>query len=185
MTIMLETPRLLLRSFEDADLEDFLAYRSDPLVAEYQGWDAPYPLEDGQRFIAAMHNCLPGGMDTWCQLAIQEKTSGTLLGDIGIFTSGAHTLQAELGFTLARRHQGRGFASEAVRRVITYLFRSLGVHRVTALCDVENTPSYRLMERVGMRREAHYIENTWFKGRWSSEYLYAVLAREWTEHENG
>jgi RimJ/RimL family protein N-acetyltransferase len=53
------------------------------------------------------------------------------------------------------------------------------LHRIIAICDVENQASVRLLERLGMRREGHYIENYWFKGKWASEYLYAILADEW------
>ncbi len=102
-----------------------------------------------------------------------------MIGDVAIFTQDGLPLQAELGFTLARDHQGQGYAGEAVRCVLSYLFCDLKVHRVIAVSDVENHASYRLMQRLGMRREGHFIENNWFKNSWSSEYLYALLAREW------
>jgi RimJ/RimL family protein N-acetyltransferase len=179
----LETPRLLLRSFVPADLEPFVAYRSDPLVAKYQGWDAPFPPAAGEKFIREMQDARPGIPGEWCQLAIQLKSSGEMIGDVAVFTKDITPLQAELGFTLARQHQGHGYAAEAVRTVIRHLFRDLNVHRVVAVCDVENHASYRLMERIGMRREAHLVDNEWYKGRWSSEYLYALLAHEWKDGE--
>jgi RimJ/RimL family protein N-acetyltransferase len=68
---------------------------------------------------------------------------------------------------------------------VDYLFGDLHLHRVTATCDVENLASFKLLERVGMRREAHHVENIWLKGAWGSEYVYAMLDREWNPIRNG
>ena len=87
--------------------------------------------------------------------------------------------QAEVGFTLSRDHQGKGYASEAVSRLLDYAFGDLGLHRVFAITDQENDSSFALLERLGMRREGWFVQNAWFKGRWSSEYLYALLRDEW------
>ena len=87
--------------------------------------------------------------------------------------------QGEIGYTLARAYQGRGIASEAVSRVLEYAFASLGLHRVIAITDVENAPSVALLERLGLRREGHFHQNVWFKGKWGDEYLYAMLQEEW------
>ncbi len=73
MTLRLETPRLVLRSFCDADLDPFVAYRSDPLVARYQGWEAPYSRDMGKKFVDEMKKALPGIPGTWCQIAIELK----------------------------------------------------------------------------------------------------------------
>ena len=82
-------------------------------------------------------------------------------------------------FTFAREHQGRGMAFEAASRVLDYVFDDLGLHRVTAITDCENAQSVALLGRLGMRREGHFIQNIWFKGKWGSEYLYAILRDEW------
>jgi RimJ/RimL family protein N-acetyltransferase len=71
--------------------------------------------------------------------------------------------------------------TEAARRLLDYLFETFGLHRVSAICDVENTASARVLERLGMRREGHFVESVWFKGRWGSEYGYALLRREWEQ----
>jgi RimJ/RimL family protein N-acetyltransferase len=71
-----------------------------------------------------------------------------------------------------------------VRCLLEYLFGELHLHRVIATCDVENIASFRLLERIGMRREAHLVENIWFKGAWGSEYSYALLYREWSRGHN-
>ena len=92
---------------------------------------------------------------------------------------GQEHYRAEIGYTLARDHQGQGFASEAVSRLLDYAFDVLGLHRVIAIADCRNKPSWVLLERVVLRREGHFLEGVWFKGEWSDEYLYAVLKDEW------
>ena len=85
----------------------------------------------------------------------------------------------EIGFTIAPAHQGRGLATEAVRRLLDYLLVERGKHRVVATCDDRNIRSAAVLERVGMRREGHLLESTWSKGEWTSDLLYGVLRREW------
>ena len=177
--LILETPRLILRPFQDSDLEPFVAYRSDPEVARYQGWEAPYSVESAREFIAEMKHKQPAVQGEWYQLAVELKQGAPLIGDCAFHILAHDARQAEIGCTLARQHQRQGYAFEAVTRLLDYLFRDLGLHRVIASCDVDNLASVRLLERVGMRREAHCVENIWFKGAWGSEYLYALLQREW------
>jgi len=179
--LILETPRLILRPFQDSDLEPFVAYRSDPEVARYQGWDAPYSVERATEFIAEMSHKQPAVQGEWYQLAVELKQGAPLIGDCAFHTLAHDARQAEIGFTLARQYQGQGHAAEAVTRLLDYLFRDLGLHRAVASCDVDNLASARLLERVGMRGEAHFVENIWFKGAWGSEYLYALLQREWAD----
>jgi RimJ/RimL family protein N-acetyltransferase len=175
------TPRLFLRSFELQDAFAFSAYRSDPEVARYQGWDAPYSLEQASQFVLKMQNSQPGTPGDWYQLAIELRDSHIMIGDVAFYLLKEDPRQAEIAFTLARSYHGQGFATEAVIRLLEYLFTHYLLHRIRANCDAENTASSRLMERAGMRREGYFIENLWFKGRWSSEYWYAILRNEWQD----
>jgi RimJ/RimL family protein N-acetyltransferase len=177
--LILETERLWLRPLQPADVEVFAAYRSDPDVARYQGWDAPFSVAQAAAFIDAMARREPGTPGVWYQLGIELKSGGGLAGDCAFHVLAEDARQADIGVTLARAHQGRGYASEALARLLDYLFVDLGLHRVRAVCDAENLASARLLERLGLRREGHFIENVWFKGRWGSEYAYAVLREEW------
>ena len=93
--------------------------------------------------------------------------------------------QAEIGFTLSRAYQGQGYATEAVSRLLDYAFGEMGLHRVVAITDQRNEPSFGLLERLGMRREGSFVRNAWFKGEWASEYLYAVLGEEWLKERGG
>jgi RimJ/RimL family protein N-acetyltransferase len=176
--IPLEARRLRLRRFTDKDLTAFMAYRNDPEVARYQSW-ASIDEPEARAFIDAQKVVLPGTPGRWFQMAIELKETGALIGDCALKINADDPRQAEIGFTLARQHQGRGFATEAVSRVITYAFQTFALHRVLAVTDAENVRSAALLERIGMRREGHFLKNVWFKGRWGDEYLFAILEDEW------
>jgi RimJ/RimL family protein N-acetyltransferase len=125
-----------------------------------------------------MRSAEPGSPGEWFQFAVVLKGTEQLIGDCGLKTE-EDARQAELGVTFAREHQGKGYAYEAVSRVLDYAFSELGLHRIIAIADQENAPSVLLLERLGMRREGSFIENAWFKGHWASEYLYAILRDRW------
>jgi len=175
----LETQRLIMRQFTDTDLEPFLTYRSDPEVARYQGWTEPYTHVMADEFIQEMKTHQPGEPGKWFQWAIELRARGQLIGDCAFHMQERDTRQAEIGVTLSRAHQGRGYAQEAIQRLLKYLFDELGLHRVSANCDPENKPAWQILERMGFRREAHFVESLWFKGRYADEYWYALLYREW------
>jgi len=174
----IESERLILRRFKDSDLAPFMAYRNDPEVARYQSWESCNERE-ARSFIREAGSARVGVPGEWFGFAIESKDTGDLIGDCALRVDEHEPYRAEIGFTLAREHQGRGFASEAVSRLLDYAFDTLGLHRVVAIADRRNAPSWALLERVGMRREAHFLENVWFKGGWADEYLYAVLKDEW------
>ncbi len=175
--VRLESERLVLRRFTGSDLEPFLAYRNDPEVARYQSWDSCTERE-ATAMIEGLKSEQPGTPGEWFQFAIESKETGALVGDCALKVE-EDGRQAEVGFTLSREHQGKGYASEAVSRLLDYALGELGLHRVVAITDQENEPSFTLLERLGLRREGQFVQNAWFKGRWSSEYLYAVLRDEW------
>jgi RimJ/RimL family protein N-acetyltransferase len=174
----IESERLILRRFRDSDLAPFVAYRNDPEVARYQSWDS-FDEREARAFIREMGSAQPGVPGEWFQFAVESKESGNLVGDCALQVDGQEPYRAEIGFTLAREHQGRGFASEAVSRLLDFAFEELGLHRIVAIADCRNEPSWALLERIGMRREGHFLDSVWFKGEWSDEYLYAVLKDEW------
>lgn len=173
-----ETKRLILRAFRDSDLDAFVAYRSDPQTAQFQSWNAPYSHEQGIALIEEMKRLRPAVSGEWYQIALELKASGDLVGDCAFCVLMEDPRQAEIGFTLSPQQRGKGYATEAVQALLAYLFDDLRLHRVRAICDVENVSSASLLERVGMRREAHFVESIWFKGRWSSEYWYGMLSYE-------
>ena len=89
--------------------------------------------------------------------------------------------QGEIGFIFHPDHQGHGYATEAARALLAHAFDAYGLHRVYGRLEPRNVASARVLEKLGMRREALLIENEWVKGEWQSEAIYALLAREWAE----
>jgi RimJ/RimL family protein N-acetyltransferase len=102
-----------------------------------------------------------------------------LIGDCAAMPHADDPRQCDIGFTLSPEHQGHGYATEAVRLLLAYLFTARGKHRIIAYCDSRNAASAALLERVGMRREGHLRESTWAKGEWTDDLVYALLQHEW------
>jgi RimJ/RimL family protein N-acetyltransferase len=173
--------RVALRRFQPRDVTEFVAYRSSPDVARYQSWDAPYPREEGERFIREIAKDHPDTAGEWFQFAVALRATGQLIGDCAAMPLADDPRQCEIGFTLAERYQGHGYATEAVRLLIGYLFTARRKHRIIAYCDARNAPSAAVLERLGMRREGHLHESTWAKGEWTDDLLYAVLDHEWQQ----
>jgi RimJ/RimL family protein N-acetyltransferase len=176
----LRSPRLQLRPLRADDAPTICAYRDLPEVARYQAWES-CSLNDAVQMIAGQNGLVPDTPGTWFQLAIVIAASGQLIGDCGLHFRQDNPRQVELGITLDPAHQKRGFATEALGIVLEYLFGTLGKHRVFAVTDAENLAAASLFRRLGFRQEAHCVEYVWFKGAWSSEYLFALLHREWQE----
>jgi RimJ/RimL family protein N-acetyltransferase len=176
--LILRSPRLVLRPLWFDDAAPLAAYRSIPEVARFQFWES-CALADAVRLVAEQTGVAPDTPGTWLQLALVLKTSAALIGDCGVHFRGDDPRQVELGVTLAPTHQRQGLATEALGSLLEYVFDGLGKHRVTAVTDAENHPAASLFRRLGFRQEAHHIENAWFKGAWGSEYLFALLRREW------
>lgn len=172
----IESQRLILRRFRDADLVPFLAYLNDPHVARYQSWES-YTEQQAREVIEQQKNLVPGLQGKWFTFALELKETGTLIGHVALKM--LDDRQAELGFTLARSAHGKGLAFEGASCVLNYVFTNLKLHRVIAITDCENERSFALLGRLGMRREGHFIQNIWFKGKWGSEYSYAILRDEW------
>lgn len=174
----LETARLRLRRFTAADLPALMAYRNDPEVARYQSWET-FSADEADAFLRKQDATDPGAPGSWFQFAMEEKESGSLVGDCALHVREDDPRQGEIGFTLARAHQGRGLAREAVTAVLDHAFGALGLRRIVAVTDAENAPAAALLERIGMRCEGHFIQNVWFKGAWGDEFQFAVLREEW------
>lgn len=176
--IQLETERLMLRQIEKSDAEAVFSYRSDALVNRYQGW-IPTSLSEVNYFInykVSREINLPG---TWVQFVLVKKDTGELIGDIGVHFLSADTFQVEMGCTLNQLFHGKGYASEALKQVIHYLFNQLNKRRIIASIDPRNESSIRLYEKLGFRKEAHFRESILLNGEWVDDLVYALLKNEW------
>jgi RimJ/RimL family protein N-acetyltransferase len=190
------------------DIDDFLAYRSDPDVLRYQGM-GPMSREKAMAFIEEMADAYlgfsAGSADSgvgphhdvdlrdgasqqdawkpgqWLQIAIVHSNQQKLIGDLALKLDAYEPRIAEIGFTINPAFQRKGYAAEAVRHLIQYLFAEKEIHRIIALVDVRNPASYLLLEKLGFRREAHYRKSYFDKinGAWFDEYRYGLLKEEY------
>jgi RimJ/RimL family protein N-acetyltransferase len=163
------------------DKEAMYRYRSDSDTNKYLSL-IPQSVEDVADFIGKTSFVLnvPG---TWFQLVMIEQASNILIGDIGIhfLDTDPENRQVEIGYTLDKEFRNKGYATEALTAVIDYLINSLNKHRITASIDPVNTDSIRLIERLGFRKEGHFVESVFFHGKWVDDLVYALLAKEWKE----
>jgi RimJ/RimL family protein N-acetyltransferase len=175
------TDRLILRDLGPADAEVMMQYRSEPDVSRFQSWE-PSSVEQLRSYFEKLARMDPDTPGAWYQLGIALRSSGELIGDCGIHILDDPRL-AEIGITVAPRFQRRGYATEALRAIVGYLFGKLRKHRISASVDPRNTGSIRLMHRLAFRQEAHMIGSLWFKGQWVDDIVFAMLARDWTGNQ--
>ena len=176
----IETERLLLRRFEEADLEALHAIHSRDDVARY--------LLNGPRDEAATRKALDDKIgetrleDEGSRLTVAAtlREDGRLVGELSLWWRCRKHSEGEVGFVFDPNHGGSGFATEAAEAILGFGFDRVGLHRIIGRCDARNERSARLMERLGMRREGRLVENEWIKGEWTDELLYAILDREWS-----
>lgn len=171
------TDRLCLRSLQHSDAESLYAYRRHPEVLRYQTW-GPQSLQEVVEFINSMSK-REFHQTGWHQIAIALREDDSLIGDCGIHILEEDARIVEIGITLDPAHQSMGYASEALNAVLTKLFVELKKHRVIASVDPLNSPSIALMERIGMRKEGHFVKSLWFKNDWVDDVRFAMLAEEW------
>ena len=175
----LRTHRLDLRPHRLDDLEDLLAFHSDPEVVRY----VPWPVRDRAATEQTLRTKLGQGSwrepGQWMVLAIELRATATVIGEVLLKHESDTDRAGELGFALGREHQGKGYAAEAARELLRVGFEELGLHRVTAVCIEENHSSARLLQRLGFRREARMVDSAFHKGGWVTQLLYAMTEDEW------
>lgn len=179
------TERLCLRPFTRGDVEAVYAYRQRADVARHL-FDDPMTREQctelvqtrvGQTFMMVDDDSIV--------LAIERREDQHLVGEISLIMRSAASRQGELGYLLHPDAQKRGYATEAAARVLELGFAGACLHRIYARCSVHNLPSWHLMERLGLRREAHLREHVFIKGEWAEELVYALLEDEWRDRRSG
>ena len=177
----LRTDRLILRPYCADDLSAVYDIQSRPEVTRYLLFDvrnldqvrvaleeriqAGRPDHDGDRLILALAVVLP--------------ETESVIGDVVLFWQSREHRQGELGYMLHPDHGGRGYATEAARTVLRLGFENYGLHRIVGRIDARNAPSARVLEHLGMRREAYFVRNEFIKGEWTDEVVYAMLEDEW------
>lgn len=180
----IETARLRLRPFNRGDVDAVYSYRSRPDVAEYL-FDEPMSHEECAEAVRARITQVAfSGEGDKILLAVERKDDARLIGEVSLIWRSVADQQAEVGYIFHPDVHGRGYATEAATQLLAFAFGDACMHRVYARCDARNTASFRVMERLGMRQEAHFREHTHLKGRWDEERIFAILDRDWATRSN-
>ena len=174
------TERLSIRPATADDVEATWSFRRLPSVGEWltkrsaDRDDYAETFLDPERLSKTLVIERDGEVIGDLMLAIDDAWSQAEVAEL------AKDVQAELGWVIAPSYAGRGYATEAVGELMRICFEDLGLRRVTALCFAGNVPSWRLMERLGMRREEHNVRDSLHRsGEWLDGFGYALLSEEW------
>jgi ribosomal-protein-alanine N-acetyltransferase len=176
--VPLETPRLILRDIRQSDWDDCHAYATDPEVIRYMNWGPNTPavttkvigrwLREQQKWPRAVVN-----------MAVEHRADGRMIGALRFAVIDKAALTCDFGYTFNRAYWNQGYATEAAGALLPLAFETLGLRRMLATCDARNTGSWRVMEKLGMRREALFRQDIKAHDGWRDTYLYALLADEW------
>jgi RimJ/RimL family protein N-acetyltransferase len=166
-------------------VDDVWAYQRRPEVACYMLWE-PRNRQQCQAAVDQMVKETGLTKDGDClSLAVVSPDAGRVVGQVELVWHSKQSRQGEVGYLLNPEYHGRGLATEAARAILRWGFEELDLHRIVGRCHAHNSASAALLQRLGMRREAHFIDDAIVKGAWREEYVYAMLQHEWRELMGG
>ena len=175
----METARLLLRPFEEGDLQALYEMQSDEEVVRYLYYDVRSLEQVRPSLARKMAGVSVATEGDGLAAAVVLRETGEVVADISLWWVSEGHAQGELGFVAHPAHQRKGYVTEAARPMLDFAFGTMGLHRVSGRLEARNVASARVFEKLGMRLEAHFVENEWVKNEWQSERVYAMLASEW------
>jgi RimJ/RimL family protein N-acetyltransferase len=173
------TARLLLRPLTSGDVDALLTYRSRPDVSRYVPFEPMTREVITERLATMWANTELTDEGQALTLGIELAGTGELIGDVVLFWHSRLHGGGEIGYVLHPDCGGHGYATEAAHALLRLGFDELGLHRIIARIDERNEPSAKVARRLGMRLEARLVHNEFFKGEWSTELDFAMLADEW------
>jgi len=171
--------RVLLRPLTSDDTDALLAYRGREDVARYVPFSPMSRADITERLCGQWARTELTGEGQSLTLAAEIRATGELAGDVILFWHSLEHAGGEIGYVFDPAVAGRGYATEAAALMLDLGFGELGLHRIIARLDERNEASARLARRLGMRQEARLVENEYFKGEWTNELDFAILASEW------
>lgn len=180
----ISTARLLLRPYADTDLAALLDIYRRPDVVRYL-YEQPRDADSVREMIRNRRDnvALTKGGDYLSLVLTRKEAPETVIGTAMLAWVSEEHAQGEVGYTLHPDHQGKGYATEITRTLVDLGFREIKLHRITGRLDARNLASGRVLEKAGMRKEAHLVENEFVKGEWTDEAIYAILRSEWERNQ--
>jgi RimJ/RimL family protein N-acetyltransferase len=175
----IESERLLLRPFTAGDFDALFAIQSRAEVARWLHWEPRSESEVRASLARKVGETTLADDGDSLSLAVVLRDTSEVIGDGLLILISAEHRQGEIGFVFHPDHHGRGYATETARLLLQLAFEEFGLHRMIGRLEPRNVASARVLERLGMRREAHFVENEFVKGEWQSELVYAILEDEW------
>jgi RimJ/RimL family protein N-acetyltransferase len=179
MELPIVTARLVLRRYTRDDIPDVLGLASQPSLAGVFAERIQATVEGVRKYIDVQNSYQPFEKGRVFELAIERKEDRRVIGFVGMIRR-EHG-QAEIGWGLGVEYRGQGYATEAARALMGYGFHSLGLHRIYADTNTDNLASWKIMERLGMRREGLLRSALYKEGQWLDQYVYGMLADEWRD----
>jgi len=176
-----QTERLTLRWYQPDDFAGLYALQSDPDLLAYVPFGIRSEQEVTEHLDWRLNNRILADGDDRLGIAVTKKHDDGYVGDLVLFFASVDYQCGEIGYMLLPEYQGNGYMTEAVAALIGLGFDSIGLRRIVAHIDARNTSSAAVAERVGMRLEAHHLEDELFKGEWTDSLIYAVLRSEWEQ----
>lgn len=171
------TERLALRPFETTDRDDLARLQRTPGIADYLYWESPDDAELERRLEDKVAATQLHQVDDRLSLAGCSSSLG-FVADASLVLVDIDNATVEIGYTIDLRVAGQGFGTEVARALVALAIENIGAHRVIGRIDARNHASRTVLERAGMRLEAHFIDNEFVKGEWTSELVFAILASE-------
>jgi RimJ/RimL family protein N-acetyltransferase len=187
LPLPVRTDRLLIRKFEarDRDLEQEIS--DSPVLYEHLPVGPRSEAELDEYMRARLEHETFDEIGRTVVVVVESADGGEYVGSMQLSVRVVEPLQLEIGWIALPRHHGQGLMTEAVNAVVDLVFDSLMAHRIVAGITDGNEASVSLAERVGFRKEAHFVQSSYFKGKWRDELVYSVLRDEWAavpiEHE--
>lgn len=174
----IRSERLLIRPFQPDDAVSLAERRNDPEVACYQDWSLPYPMELSEKIVSELVAMDGPENDEWWMAVVCGIDTGEVFGDLAL-RLGQEARTAEVGYTFATKHWGKGYAVEAVEALVDYLFDDLGVTRVFGMLHPDNPASAMVLERTGFLFEGHTKSSFWEGDEVSDDWIYGLTRHDW------
>ena len=175
----IETDRLTLRRYVENDYDDLLELQSNPDVTRFLLYDVRTPEQVREALNGRLADVPMDSDGQALTVAVILRDTGQHLGEVTLFMNSTEQRTGEIGYVFHPKSHGHGYAAEASVELLRLGFEELGLHRIIARLDARNDGSVKLLNRLGLRQEAHFVRNEYLKGEWTDELVFAMLFDEW------